>query len=359
LTHSSINVDGRATRLAASLVLLSALTASPARAEVPSSARAMARSLFEQARALVAQEKYAEACPKFAESLRLDPAAGTQLNLAVCHEGEGKTATAWAEYNDALTQARRDGRPEREQFVAERLRALSPRLSWLTIEVGASADVTGLEVTFDGGAVGRAALGIASPADPGPHTVTARAPGHEPWTSDVRVAAAAGSRQTVTIPKLRAKPEDPAVAAAGGAASGTTSTTGATAPAPHDATADVAAEPRTARRTWGIVLAGTGAASVIVGSAFGVRALSQWSERNAACQNGCTAEGVARGDAAMDSAWIANIAIVAGLIGVGGGVYLVATSGGAPAPPPRVARVRAFPLISGNQAGLGLAGEWR
>ena len=55
---------------------------------------ALAQSLFEEGRQLMSNGKFAEACPKFESSYKLDPAAGTLLNLAVCHEKVGRTAAA-------------------------------------------------------------------------------------------------------------------------------------------------------------------------------------------------------------------------------------------------------------------------
>jgi hypothetical protein len=49
-----------------------------------------AERLFAEASALVAAGKYAEACPRFEESERLDGALGTHYNLALCFEKIGK-----------------------------------------------------------------------------------------------------------------------------------------------------------------------------------------------------------------------------------------------------------------------------
>src|SRR5258707_389594 len=78
----------------------------------------MAQALFEEARALMNSHHVEEACLKFAESQRLDPASGTLLNLAVCHEKQGKTATAWSEYNDVVAAARRERNLERQRIAS-------------------------------------------------------------------------------------------------------------------------------------------------------------------------------------------------------------------------------------------------
>src|SRR6201999_156717 len=109
----------------------------------------------------------AEACPKFAESYRLDPGTGTLLNLASCHESLGKLATAWVEYNEALVQSRRDRRQSRIDFAEQHIDALAPKLSRLTVTLASDADRDGLELKIDGVGVGVAALGAPTPLDPG------------------------------------------------------------------------------------------------------------------------------------------------------------------------------------------------
>src|SRR5215475_12694681 len=84
-------------------------TAGTGRAE-PSEAekRAAAQALFEAARKLTAQDKFAEACPKLLESYKLDPAIGTKFYLADCYEHVGKLARAWTYYLEVVEEARRE-----------------------------------------------------------------------------------------------------------------------------------------------------------------------------------------------------------------------------------------------------------
>ena len=71
------------------------------------SEQAAAEALFNQARDLMNAKQYGDACPKFAESQRLDPAPGTLLNLATCYERNGQIASAWVTYKEAATAARK------------------------------------------------------------------------------------------------------------------------------------------------------------------------------------------------------------------------------------------------------------
>src|SRR5215470_7185323 len=89
---------------------------------------ALAEMLYRQGRQLMAEGKVSEACPKFAESYRLDAATGTLLNLAACHEAEHKLATAWLEYSESVALARRDRRDDRIRFAQDRLTAIEPKL---------------------------------------------------------------------------------------------------------------------------------------------------------------------------------------------------------------------------------------
>lgn len=296
-------------RVAAAVVAMSGV----ARADVTATERAMARELFEEGRKLLKEKKYAQACAKLGESQRLDPAPGTLLNLAVCHEAEGKPATAWSEFNDALTLARRDGRTDRVELATKYLQKLEARLSRLTIEVPMDSRVPGLVVRLDGGSVGKPAWGTAVPVDPGAHVIEATSPEREPWRVELTVADN-GDRQTVKVPRLKkltepngaATPKEQPVADRGAAP----------------------AESGSTQRTVGFVVGGVGLVALGVGGYFGLRAFSRWDERNNHCGDaGCDPTGVEAGDEAERAAMFSNIGVGVGLAGVAVGTYLVLSAG--------------------------------
>lgn len=168
-----------------------------------------AQALFEEGKRLMQQKHFDDACPKLVESQRLDPGGGTLFAIALCHEGQGKLATAWGDFNLAASEARRDHRSDRESAALEHVRALEPRLARARIVVAAPADA--LEVLRDGKVVGAAEWGTALPVDPGDHTFDARQPGKQSWHTTVAIAGE-GKTIDVPVPALVDEPK-PVVAA--------------------------------------------------------------------------------------------------------------------------------------------------
>ena len=109
------------------------------RAAHAQSDKTAAEALFQDGKRLMGEGKYSEACPKLDESNKIDPGAGTLTALALCHRGEGKTATAWSEFKEVISLARRDGRKDREQVAEENIAELEPKLSKLTLVVDPAA----------------------------------------------------------------------------------------------------------------------------------------------------------------------------------------------------------------------------
>ena len=123
---------------------LSTLASAPAFAQDATS-RATAVQLFDEGDRLMAAGKFAQACPKYAASNKLDPQLGALLHLADCYAKNGQVASAWTSFRDAaeIAQQRDDGRAA---FATEQANLLEPRLSRLTLVVSDNAQLEGLEI---------------------------------------------------------------------------------------------------------------------------------------------------------------------------------------------------------------------
>jgi len=293
-------MNRRCLRVVAALpLLLSQLWAAPSYADP-----ATAEALFVEGRSLLEAGRYAEACAKLAESLAQDPASGTAINLALCFEKQDKLASAWAHYRVAASLARRDAKAEREAAAEAKVRELEPRLPRLTITT--LQRVPELEVTWGELKLGGAALGSAIPIDAGEHDLIVKAPGYHPLTQLVVVKD--GESRRVLLPVLVPL---------------------AASPGPTPLARTVASPVRetarsTAMPTSALVLGGTGLALFAVGTYFGVSALSSYGTAGDLCpaRHGCTDEALAARAKAGQRAWVANIALGAGLLASGGAVFL-------------------------------------
>ncbi len=246
----------------AGLVVLVLAGATPASAAPPTDAAATAEVLFREAREMMARGDNAAACPKLAESQRIDPSVGTLLNLGDCYERIGRTASAWATFNDAAAMAIRAEQPERARFAKGRAEALGPKLARLTVEVRASAQ--GLTVERDGVALGAATWAAALPVDPGPHTLVAKAPHRKTWSTTV--SCKEGAAAVVVVPELESVTES---AAAGPL---------------RPATATATPKPPPVRDTYArplaITLTAAGGVAVATGLSLGLVAMSKDNDAN-------------------------------------------------------------------------------
>lgn len=275
---------------------------------------ALAEALFQEGRALLERGEIAPACAKLAESYKLDPAAGTLLNLAYCHEREGKLATAWAEFRASLSRARRDEREERATFASDSIARLEPRLPHVVLQVETPSD-GGLRIELDGTELGRAAWGTPMPVDPGAHVIRATAPGRKPHRAQVTLVE--GQTMPVQIPVLT--PESPLKAPQVEVRA-----------AKEEQTAQIAVSdasaPTSTRRTTAYALGGLGVLSLAAGSVFGVVAIQQKQESDEDCDaTGCGREAHEKYETAQRNAMLSNVGLGVGVLGLGVGVYLYLT----------------------------------
>jgi hypothetical protein len=280
--------------------------------------RAAAEALFNQGRDLMTAGKHAEACPKFEASQQLDPGLGTMLNLAECYEKTGRTASAWAEYREAIPLARAAGSKARLDLATERAQALQERLSTLTIRAMSGDDADPhLEIRRDGIAVQQAELGSPIPVDPGEHVIEAVAPGRQAWSSKVQVAGDA-AKVSVEIPKLEAE-------------SAPTNSAATVTTAPQNAAAPADTQTGSTQRLTGLVFGGAGVVGIGLGAFFGVQASGKWSDAKEKCTDfpyACGADAADLRSSAQSSATVSTVAFVAGgaLLATGLVLYVTAPS---------------------------------
>ena len=153
------------------------------------------------------------------------------------------------------------------------------------------------------------------PIDPGKHTIDASAKGKKPFATTVDVSDRLRS-PTVEIPPLDSDSD-----VKGGPA--------APPPADHP---DPSAESGGTQRTIGVVGMGLGGAGLVIGSIFGLRTSSKWSETKDHCSPGleCDRTGVELAAQAKNAGTVSTISFIAGGVLLAGGAALFFTAPSAP-----------------------------
>lgn len=305
-----------------------------------------AEALFGEAKKLAAAGKYAEACPKFAESNRLDRGAGTMIHLGDCYEKNKQTASAWATYKEAASAAQAINRKDWEKLAATRAATLEKKLAHLTIKVEAANDRA--EVTRDGTVISKAEWTVPIPVDIGQHTVEAKQTGFKPFQTTVSVAKD-GDSVEVTVPALEQEPivrptqvpENPPPPPAN-----------VTEPPPVDADK----QGGSGQRTVGFIVGGIGLVGVAVGTVTGLMAIGRSNDAKAKCANDgrcADAAAVDSADSARTLGAVSTIGFIAGGVALGAGAVLVFT-----APSSKKTGVRVVPNAGPSSAGLTVLGAF-
>lgn len=281
-----------------------------------------AERLFKEATALADQGDFVHACPKFEESMVIDPGLGTQFNLALCYEKVGQLASAWRNFREAERLAHASGRMGRAQASHDKVAEIGARVAHLVLR-SPSQDVS---IKVDGDEVAVADWSF-YPVDPGEHRISVTGSARQPWQTRVTIAAAdpssPGPAIDVAIPVL--------------------------APA-EIKTRIVTREVSNARKTAGFVIGGVGVASVVAAIVTGIIVLDQKSTAAADCTPTCkTQEGrdaVALGNTLLP---INAVAWGVGIVGIATGSLLLLLK-----PKAAQSAVTVSPSIGRGQGGLAV-----
>jgi hypothetical protein len=294
-----------------------------AEANTPDAERA--EELFQAGRLAMSEGRYSVACSDFAQSQHLEPAAGTLVNLAVCFEAQGKTASAWGAYRAVLSLSLQTADADRERVARARLDALGPALCRLVLDLPA-APPEGLEVRLDGASMAASVLEAPIPADPGTHRIDVSVRGRRSWSQLISLVAP-GSTLVVPVPELapdvapsRLESKSPR----------------RTRVAPNEAA-------RPSALPWGLFISGgVGVVALLTTAYAGSRAAADWSQRQSHCPaQRCDAEAVDASNRAARWARGADVAGAVTLAAAGASLYFALSGSPRIKPPSAVLGVRA------------------
>jgi hypothetical protein len=183
-----------------SLVVLMIVVASHGRvlAQGAEDDAAKADKLFEEGQKLKQAGKTAEACQKYEESLRLNKnAVGTLLNVALCDEEAGKTASALKYFTQARDLAREHNLAEHKKAAEEHIAKNQPLVPHLAIAIADPAPDTKLVIDADAYPLDQAGDIL---IDPGTHRINVSAPGRVAYETTVTIEI--GKPKAIAVPKL-------------------------------------------------------------------------------------------------------------------------------------------------------------
>ena len=277
------------------------------------------KKLFEEGRAFVKDGKWQEAADVFARSFEVDPAIGTELNLADCHEHLGHLAQAWRLFDEA---ARTSDNADRAKYARQRSDALLAKLGTIEVKI-AAPDAPGLALAI-GGRIVRPAAELQEIVDPGDVRVEASAPNMLKVVKTVRVEA--GKTAMVQIPVLAEE---------------------------HPVIVNSTTERRPSRVVTAYTLGGIGGVGFVAGVAIGAVAKQNYqaeiSNGNCTAQHYCNAAGYGGASRAIT---LANVGTVVGTVGVA----MVAAAAVVYFTAPR--DVVVTPTASTESAGLAVVGRF-
>jgi len=317
------------------VVLLASMSLAPAaRADAPSSqgddARDQADAEFSEGKKLMDAGDTATACAKFAHSQQLDPKLGRLLNLAFCHEQEGKTASAWAEFNGAAALAEQKGQAERVDFAREHAAAVAKKLAFVHLDIPANA----ANVDVDGATLSHDRWPMPLAFDPGEHHVAASAPGKKTRGLVVVVGTTPG------IQEFRIAPlEDEAPVAA---------------PPPPPIQAVAPPEHAGPNRVPAVIMTGVAAGGFAVGAVLGLEAMSKKISADTDCPaKVCNPQGSKLISQAETAATVSTIGFGVGLASAAVATWLFVRR-----PGEEKGTARLVPVVGPGVSGLAMQGSW-
>jgi hypothetical protein len=263
-----------------------------------------------------------------------------RYHIATCEENLGQLVAALGGYELALAQSQ-DMHPDFINEVQGSIDELRARIPKLTIQRAEGSEAA--QIQLDGVQLGQNSIGAETPVDPGPHTITATAPGFEDYQKTVTVSEGSVESIAVELVKLHK---------GGGAVS------------------DSSGAKDTARRDfgrWPYVAGGIGVGGLVIGGSLLGVALGKFGKQKDLCGGdvkACDAPASDQDDVTrlgkQASGFEAGgwIGVGVGVIGLGAGVAMLVLGSGGEEKAPEAARLRVRPYSVGSDAGVSFVGAF-
>jgi hypothetical protein len=286
-----------------------------------------------------------EALPHLLASYQFDAKPKAILNASDCEQRLGDLVTAEKYAREGLDLATREGDAELAAVARDQLMSVERRVGHLAVVLAGGAAAT---VAIDGVTV----VSLPGPVvlNPGPHQIVVHAAGYADQSYAVTLGEGERQRIEVTAGEALVAEEARTDSAQSIPQRIATTNEGPTPPA----TSAIST-----RQMIGLTLGGAGLVTVIIGSVFGLNAISKNSESNAGghCDStGCDPTGVSLRNAALSDATISTVLFGAAFAAISGGVALYLTG---PTPTTAVhAHLNLAPVLGRSAGGLGLRGTW-
>jgi len=324
-------VGGVAAWLLASAVLCSPGRGRADETETPTAeSLKLAREQFDRALALQTAGNWAGALALLKDVAAVRSTPQVRFNIALCEENLGRLVAALGDYELAAADARTEGAEKVAVEVAARLEALRQRIPRIVVQRGSGAEAA--TVRLDGVSLGDAVIGTPMPADPGPHTVEATAPGFSAFKRTLRVAERESQTLVIELEPLpRAEPVQ------------------LVPPQPLP--------PPSSGQTLGIVIGSIGLASLGASGVFFYLRSAAIDDLDTVCgpdRRSCPASAQDRIDEGRLYTTLGNVGLAAGAVGVGVGLVLLLAGGGER----QQAGLIVAPTASGSLAGATLIGRY-
>jgi len=267
-----------------------------------------ARERYDRAMELVKEQDYQSALIEFQRAYELEPNFQVLFNIGQAHVALGRPIEAI----DALTRFLSDGGAAVSSEQRKRTLDEIERQRAFVGEIILTVAPPGALVTVDGREIGKSPLPGPVRVGIGSHRVSVTAEGYVPFEKSLTVA---GKDRKELAVQLAAVP-------AGGANAPSTVV-------PPNESPDALREAPRRSPVLAYVVGGTGLAFAGVGAAFGVMALGKDKDIERLCLSGVNCSGEAL-DAERDrnrDAWIANVGVGLGIVGIGAATVMLLSAG--------------------------------